>query len=575
MERTVPSTASEEVELYLRTYYSLLRSTTDVHIRTLEEVHAGMRSLLHPVARENTPDVGAFMYSLLRLPACIHDVQLVVLGQSTEVFASHGYAELESWEPVSAVARRRRCFYNRRDTLACFIASRSDIDDVIPILTAFQIEWNKIHHLYKSFLAANPDFHLNSLSADAAARLRLAKAIQITVEDLERLQVVWGKRFEENFERVASSPRALRVRLLSGSLSAYRRATNLWWEKIEDASPELVRRPVYFVSSNSHSLANLISGYALQIEDRLVSFLDESENCDLLAEWEDIRARQVESSRENFLYYVLKKFQAAPAGYSAIEGQRQAELSNGLVRVGSEHSFDVDAQVIGLRKLAGAAVDPRLNLSGGRDSLAFLADSDALILNIDYPLGLAAYNILTEVAEQVGKVLGVYVMGKAASLNGTIGDVVLPSVVHDEHSKNSYLFANCFTPADIVPFLMYGSVLDNQKAVTVRGTFLQNASYMDVFYREGYTDIEMEGGAYLSAVYEMYRPQRHPVDEIVNLYGLPFDLGIVHYVSDNPLSKGRNLGAGSLSYYGMDSTYAASLAVLRHIFLMEKQRLVG
>ena len=575
MERTVPSTASEEVELYLRTYYSLLRSTTDVHIRTLEEVHAGMRSLLHPGAREHAPDVGAFIYSLMRLPECIHTVHLVVLGQSTEVFIRHGYEQLESWDRVTAVARRRRCFYNKKDTLACFIASRSDIDDVIPILTAYQIEWNKIHHLYKSFLAANPDFHLRDMAKDVNTRQRLATAIQIPLEDLERLQVVWGERFEEHFAQIAASPRALRVRLLSGSLSAYRKATSLWWEKIEDNSPELVRRPVYFVSSNSHSLANLISGYALQIEDRLVSFLDESENCDLLAEWEDIRARQVESSRENFLYYVLKKFQASLGGYSAIEGQRQAELSNGLVRVSSEHSFDVDAQVIELKQLASAPVDPRLRLADAPNSLAFLAESDALILNIDYPLGLAAYNILTEVAEQVGKVLGVYVMGKAASLNGTIGDVVIPSVVHDEHSKNSYLFSNCFNPADIVPFLMYGSVLDNQKAVTVRGTFLQNASYMDVFYREGYTDIEMEGGAYLSAVYEMYRPQRHPVDEIVNLYGLPFDLGIVHYVSDNPLSKGRNLGAGSLSYYGMDSTYAVSLAVLRHIFKTEKQRLAN
>ena len=103
MERTVPSTASEEVELYLRTFYSLLRSTTDVHIRTLEEVHAGVRSLLHPAARESVPDVGAFIYTLLRLPVCIHTVQLVVLGQSPEVFTSHGFADIESWEPVSAV----------------------------------------------------------------------------------------------------------------------------------------------------------------------------------------------------------------------------------------------------------------------------------------------------------------------------------------------------------------------------------------------------------------------------------------------------------------------------------------
>jgi hypothetical protein len=85
--------------------------------------------------------------------------------------------------------------------------------------------------------------------------------------------------------------------------------------------------------------------------------------------------------------------------------------------------------------------------------------------------------------------------------------------------------------------------------------------------------VEMEAGPYLSAVYELFRPQRHPVNEIVNLTKLPFDLGVLHYVSDTPLSKGRNLGAGSLSYYGMDSTYAVSIAILRRIFSLENERL--
>ena len=88
-----------------------------------------------------------------------------------------------------------------------------------------------------------------------------------------------------------------------------------------------------------------------------------------------------------------------------------------------------------------------------------------------------------------------------------------------------------------------------------------------------YTDIEMEAGPYLSAIFEMYRPRRHPVNEIVNLYGTPFDIGILHYVSDTPLSKGKNLGTRALSYFGMDSTYAASLAILRRIFKLEKARL--
>jgi hypothetical protein len=163
-------------------------------------------------------------------------------------------------------------------------------------------------------------------------------------------------------------------------------------------------------------------------------------------------------------------------------------------------------------------------------------------------------------------------MGKAATLNGVRGDVMIPSVVQDEHSENTYLFKNVFQATDVTPFLTFGTVLDNQKAVTALGTFLQNPRLTNVMYRDGYTDIEMEAGPYLSAIYEMYRPTRHPANEIVNLYGVPFDIGILHYASDTPMSKGKNLGAGALSYEGMDSTYATSIAILRRILYKEQKR---
>ena len=129
--------------------------------------------------------------------------------------------------------------------------------------------------------------------------------------------------------------------------------------------------------------------------------------------------------------------------------------------------------------------------------------------------------------------------------------------------------ANCFSAADVAPYLVYGTVMDNQKAITVRGTFLQNPRYMEVIYKEGYTDIEMEAGPYLSAVTESIRPRRHPHNEIVNLYGAPFDIGFIHYASDKPLSKGKNLGAQSMSYYGVDPTYAGTNAILRRILESE------
>jgi len=565
MERTVPRTSSEEVELYLRTYTSLLRTTAEVRIRTLEEVHAGMKSLLHRSAREPTLDMSAFLYALSRLPGCMPEVRLVVLGQSVEVFARTGFGDVQRWEQVSAQARRRRCFFDGAETLACLIASRSDIDDVVPLLTAFQIEWNKLHRLLQP---APVRAIIDRLGEDPAALPELAEALGAGLDEVERWQGRAGIGFGDLLRKIAVAPRNLAVRLLSGSLSAYRRATSAWWAHIEHTCPELRDRPVYFVSSNTHSLLNLISGFALNARQTLIDFVGLPENQELFREWQDIQARQVQSSEQNFLYYVLRKYQGTHQKRDLRAEQQAIERQMGILRIPSEGYFDVEAQIVYLARLDAQRVDDRAL----PDDLTPLLRSDALILNIDYPLGLAAYNILTEVAENVREILGVYVMGKAATLNGVLGDVMISNVVHDEHSQNTYLFGNCFNAADVSPYLAYGSVLDNQKAVSVLGTFLQNDRYMEVFYREGYTDIEMEAGPYLSAVYEMYRPQRHPVNEIVNLYGLPFDLGIIHYASDTPLKWGRSLGAGSLSYFGMDSTYACSVAILRRILCRELAR---
>ncbi len=568
MERTVPKSASDEIDLYLRTIYSLLRSSTEVQIRTLEEVHAGMNSLLHPDARKNSPDTSAFIYSSLRLPACISDVRSIVLGQSGAVFARQGYKDVESWQQVSARARRRTTYYDGNGTLAVYIASRSDIEDVIPTLTAFQIEWNKIHQLLDGWKSRSWD-GVDDPSSHVFQDL--SRQLEISLEDMLRLRAVWGDEFSSILQKIAQRRCNFGIRLLGGSLSEYWRATRMWWQNIERQVPQLTDRPVYFVSSNTHSLPNLLTGYALTLKDTLLQFLEASDNRDLYLEWQELQECGQCASHENFYYYVLKKFQQTPAGASATSGMTAEEIAHGITRVPARHSFDIEAQVVEIARLDPRCFDPRLRPDD--ENADYLKRSDAYIVNIDYPLGLGAYNVLSKIAENITEILGVYSMGKAATLNSVIGDIMIPNVVQDEQSQNTYLFQNAFTAPDVTPWLMLGTVLDNQKALTVPGTFLQNATLMDVMYREGYTDIEMEAGPYLSAVYEMSRPKRHPVNEIVNLQGANFDIGILHYASDTPLSKGRNLGAGALSYRGMDSTYAASIAILRRIFSLEKRRL--
>jgi hypothetical protein len=574
MERSVPTRASEEIDLYIRTMYSLLRSTARVRIRSLEEVHAGMNSSLHPLARQGQPDISSFIYANLRLPDIMPDVQVVLLGQSATVFEQFGYHHIEDWTEVFARARRRRCFFDGKRLLATYIASRSDIDDVIPMLTAYQIEWNKINHLLTNvtdemlaWLTLGKDQHLSEIS----------DVLQISVEELRRLETIWGDQFIPMLQKIRDQTIDLEVQLFSGSLNEYRRATRYWWENIETGFPEILNRPVYFISSNTHSIPNLLTGFALTQQERLSNFLHTAGNEDLLAEWRDINHEETPSRPENFLYYILKKYQATPAGQDLLGAQDAFEQNNGVYRFPSEHAFDVEAQIIDLTALNPDTIDPRLSPEtfAGRDTdWSFLSKSNALILNIDYPLGLAAYNLLVKIAEHTCPLLGIYVMGKAATLNGRRGDVMIPNVTYDEQSHNTYMYHNCFSAGDVMPYLVYGTVLDNQKSVSVLGTYLQNARIMQVIYREGYTDIEMEAGPYLSAVYELFRPTRHPVDEIVNLYGVPFDLGILHYASDTPLTKGDNLGAGALSYFGVDSTYATTLAILRRIIQREHDRVM-
>ncbi|MBN1250131.1 MAG: hypothetical protein JXC32_20875 [Anaerolineae bacterium] len=569
MRRTVPNRDGDKITLYMRTYYSLLRTTDAVQIRTLEETHNAMGSLLHPNAEAEAPDMSAFVYASLRLPDCILDVRQVVLGQSEAVFKRRGYPEVESWEIATAPARRRRMYYDGDETLAVYIASISDIDDIVPMLTAFQVEWNKMNTLIglQAGLADRLQACVEAGTWGGEICAETQRVLQLSDDDWQRLQTIWGDVFADLLARIGAGRKRMSVTLLAGSHVEYRRATQKWWDRVNDRVPfDLSERPIYFVSSNTHSLANMVTCFAQKHEDELLHYVASDVDAELGEEASRIQQQRVPSNWSNFLYYVLKKYLQAPEGAQLLAERDAFEASHGVTRIPSQHTFDLEVQVIDLSQLEPENLDIRIV---GRLTLDRLKETRAVILNIDYPLGLAAYHLLSRIAVNVGELRGAYMIGKAATLNGRIGDVLIPNVVYDEHSSNTYLFNNVFTAQHVAPYLVYGDVLDNQRAIAVHGTFLQNREYMESFLRHGYTDVEMESGPYLSALYEFIRPRRYPNDELVNLYPVPFEVGVLHYASDTPISKGRNLGTRNLSYYGMDPTYATTVAVLRRILALE------
>jgi hypothetical protein len=548
---------SDEVELYQRTYNTLLRSSGETALRVLESSHRAMGSSLHPLADSDEPDLGAFIYAIRRLPDGIAGADLVIMGQEAEVFARNGIV-IEEWNEADAPARRRRWYDGGDGMHAVLLASASDVDDLIPTLVAFQIEWNKLRVRQRA--AGWPPEHEPTPEECAAT-------LGGSTDDWARLREAWGHRFDERLRLIAERRMNLRVRMLGGTQVGYARMTRRWWTPVHGqlAEERLTGAPMYFVSSNTHSLVNITTGVAHRIENDLVAFVETLPENDILREeLRAFREGRAEGSWENFLYFVARLYFDSH-GEEGRLARRRAEQESGVSHLPSSTALRVPAQVMPLAKLHPERLDPRL---GDVDREA-LRSSEAVVVNIDYPLGVAAYNILREVAVDTAGLRGVYVLGKAATLNADVGDVMISSVVHDEHSGSTYWLDNAFGVDDLAGDLRFGSGLDNQRAVTVKSTFLQNRAYLDFYYREAFTVVEMEAGPYCNALYEIADADRHPVGEAVNFSKLPVDFGIIHYASDTPYTQARTLGARGLSYYGMDSTYASSLAILRRVLRLE------
>jgi hypothetical protein len=559
-----------EVDLYVRTYTTLLQSSGAIPVSSLIPAHLTAASSLHAGAEERAPDLSAFIYSAQRLPECIVDVTDIVLGQSARGFRRAGFVGVDEWQVVSAPGRRRRWRFDGEQTLVALIASASDLDDLVPTIVAYQIEWNKMHALFEA------DPVLRELVERAAAGETLdeveiatvGERMMLQATDWQRLRSVWGAALWRNLDLVAAQRKRYMLRMIGGSHLGNARATHQWWLPAERVLDGLgaVERPVYFVSSNTHSIVNVLSGTARRRKQELTEFIRDHGAAELKEELAQLEAGTSRSNWENLLYFAARQYFSSPGREKDRRERSAEERAIGIHHIDATGAIDVGIQVIELAKLDPAQFDPRLC---GDDGICLNPRrSDGIIVNVNYPLGLAAYNIMTQVGMTTDELHGVYILGKAATLNGRIGDVMISDVVYDEHSGNTYWFENAFSYADLAPYLEYGAALDNQKAVTVKGTFLQNEGYLDFFYRENYTVVEMEAGPYLNALYEDLYLRRYPSGEAINLQthrpGM-LDLGIIHYASDTPYTRAQTLGARGMSYHGMDSTYASTVAILRRI----------
>ena len=133
-----------------------------------------------------------------------------------------------------------------------------------------------------------------------------------------------------------------------------------------------------------------------------------------------------------------------------------------------------------------------------------------------------------------------------------------------------FLVFNCFNK--FFPYTSQNaSILAEQKAVSVLGTYLENQDLIDKYSQNDLTVIEMESGPYFGAITEATYDRRVPQGTIVDLNNAPFDIGIINYTSDTPYSQTKNLGHLGLNLKGVEPVYLSSLAILQRIIILEEQ----
>lgn len=551
----------ESIDLHVRTYRSALKSTLEVTINSLQNYHLKSQPLLHPLgSKPNQIDLPALIYSIQRLPSQIDKTKKILIGQTPEIFAKSGFPTVTSWPKVTALARRRTIhFHSDQKIMAVFAASISDIDDLVNLLLAYQIEWNKFYRLARYHYPKSPLF-LKALKDGS-----ITQKLNLDPDEWNFFLKSLGSQPQLRLHRLYRKTQNLRLRLLAGSWIDYTKTTNLWYhhlnrQVVTHTKKSLYQSSIYFVSSNLHSLLNISTGFALKNQKSILSHLSQN-HPDLLNVWHKIQKQEFHLHPSDFLYYASRFM---PSSYHQNFQKYQQKLK--IDSVPSSHYLDVNTQIIPLSTLIKSPqLDPRLKISQKNKIL----NSNSLIINIDYPLGFDAYHILQKMLENVGHIKGVYVLGKAAVLNGEIGDIQIPRLVFDEHSQNTYIFQNCFN--SFFPFTnQQGSVLTNQKAVSVLGTFLQNEALIEKYSKNNLTVIEMESGPYLAAITEATYDTQGPKNTIIDLNSAPLDIGIINYTSDTPYSRFRSLGVSNLTLNGVEPVYLGSLTILQRIINQEE-----
>ena len=498
---------------------------------------------------EEIAELDGLLYITDRLPEGIAECRFIHLT------ADEGLAH-SKFSKIIPAKRRRNCFRIDRDQMNIEITrGRSDIYDILTHLTFMFIEAGKIARKvmigdegetirewrYLEDVVLN-NRHLEGEQREVLLTL-MSSFLGRSFEDIVKADlkfalegrpdrffevIYWMGKLalneivEDKKHEITFSP-ILRDRIGHHSYG------EIWANNIKKMlfSKGLLNRPLHVISANMHSVMNSIYGPMILSQ--------ESEEHKGLELFEMIGAIENKAVRKKI---------------------KKGAAKNGLIFIKDGTGANIDVQIIDTAKI---------DFEKTRYSRSTEGDSPVIIV-MDYAFGEQAYETLDELfkpfeAPDGQKVYlpveSVSVMGKAGTLEGDKGDIMIPNAHIFEGTADNYPFENELTATELKN---NGLEVYQGSMITVLGTSLQNKDLLEFFQKSTWNviGIEMEGAHYQKAIQSASRIRGNISSDVKVRYA--------YYASDNPLKSGSTLASGGLGTAGIRPTYIITQKILEQIF---------
>jgi len=499
------------------------------------------------IAGEKT-ELEGLLYVVDRLPIGIEECVLINLTSAEGFGNSH-------FEVIVPSKRRRNCYRIDFEQMNIEITrGRSEIYDILTHLTFMFIESHKIAKRVIIDDIGTTTRDWVKLEAAVLSKKKLSqkdKELAIThtgnilgrtfeeiLEVYDQFStakrpdhflhlIYWlGKRamgeIIDNSKRVINFSPVLRERL------GHHIHGEAWANTIKETlqKHKLLDRPIHIISANVHSVMNTL--HAPKALKTLCA------KHDIFTVYELLSKEENDSLRNKI---------------------KQTALQEGMIFIKDSSGTNIDVQIFDSSKIDFSHTEINRETS----------TSDPVVIVMDYAFGEQAYETIDELLKpfKTGKdkthlnVDSISVMGKAGILEGSKGDIMIPSAHIFEGTADNYPFKNELTVED---FDTKDLQVFEGTMVTVLGTSLQNKDLLKFFHDSTWNVIglEMEGVHYQKAIQAASKIRRSINPDVKVRYA--------YYASDNPLETGGTLASGGLGSSGVKPTYLITQQILKQIF---------